>query len=63
MYPRILYLESHGVYRIVFDQATHGELGHAGWQAQPIEGRRYFQVDAEGKRTDGAPLDFTRPKD
>lgn len=58
MYPRLMFLDSSGLYRIVWSVHEHGELGHAGWQAQPTEGKQYR---LEGDSS-AAVLDFSRPK-
>jgi len=63
VYPRILYLSDwpSPAFQIVWDIKTHGELGHAGWQAEPVEGKKYLEMLPSGKPGTQV-LDFTRPK-
>ena len=61
MYPRLMFFGEQ--YAICWDVAQHGEMGHAGWQTTPIEGRKYFPRPlADGLEGPlGGVLDFTRP--
>jgi hypothetical protein len=61
MYPRLLFYGEQ--YVICWDIAEHGELGHAGWQNTPEEGKKYYPRMAQDgfERPVSGVLDFTRP--